>query len=179
MPTICTLTWSPVRLFLSGLPWMVSTTNCRKNLQLVMIIPIMYLEIEDGRHCLVINLSNQEVSLPTSVPNSVSLAPPPKHVQLENIFANSTYHDVFFDFDEPQMPSSAEPGTPMTSAVGAHKLVLSQWPYFQMMLESGFSEGGPGEKRIHVNETKAATFKLLLRYLYTESLPLDAQPTAT
>ncbi|KAF9326814.1 hypothetical protein BG006_009800 [Podila minutissima] len=145
-------------------------------LQYVMTIPITHLETEDRLYRLVINLSSQEVSLPTSPPNSVHPTPPPKNVQLEKIFTDCTYHDVFFVFDDPLTLSSTEPGTPTTSAVGAHKLVLSQWPYFQMTFKSGFSEGGPGEKRIQVKETKAATFKLLLRYLYTESLPQGAQP---
>lgn len=153
-----------------------------------MTIPERYLDIHDGdRYLLDITLSTQKVSVPTPpllvpppVPKPAPPAPPAlsaKDIYSEKLYADSTYHDVFFVFSESSIPSVTPQGTMISSTVGAHKLILSQWPYFQMMFESGFSEGGPGEKKIHVKDTKASTFKLLLRYLYTEKLPQDSQPT--
>ncbi|KAG0355361.1 hypothetical protein BG005_005732 [Podila minutissima] len=142
--------------------------------QFVMTIPLSYLDTySDGKYYLDINISSQEVSVPTPPP----LVAPPKDIFSEKLYADSTYHDVFFVFGGSSTPSTAQLGATTTSAIGAHKLILSQWPYFKMMFESGFSEGGPGEKKIHVKDSKAATFKLLLRYLYTERIPHDVQPT--
>lgn len=61
----------------------------------------------------------------------------------------------------------------------AHKLVLSQWPYFKAMFEGGFAEGGPGEQRINIQDTKMKTFELLLRFMYTGQLPDHLDPTIT
>lgn len=139
-----------------------------------MTIPLSYLDTySDGKYYLDINISSQEVSVPTPPP----LVAPPKDIFSEKLYADSTYHDVFFVIGGSSTPSTAQLGATTTSAIGAHKLILSQWPYFKMMFESGFSEGGPGEKKIHVKDSKAATFKLLLRYLYTERIPHDVQPT--
>ncbi|KAF9395904.1 hypothetical protein CPC16_006187 [Podila verticillata] len=60
--------------------------------------------------------------------------------------------------------------------LGAHRLVLTQWPYFRAVFDGGFTESSPGEKRIMINDVQADTFKLLLRFMYTGKLPLDAQP---
>lgn len=148
-----------------------------------MTIPLSYLDLyTDGNYYLDINISSQEVSVPTPPPLIPPPAPKPappepsaKDIYSEKLYADSAYHDVFFIFDGSSTPSAEQQGA-TTSIIGAHKLILSQWPYFQVMFESGFSEGGPGEKRIHVKDSKAATFKLLLRYLYTEKLPQDVQP---
>lgn len=151
-----------------------------------MTVPLNLLDVSsNGMIYLFTNLSRQEVFAPTpppvvrpQAPWSVPPPPSPKNLQLkelEMIFADSTYHDIFFVFDAPLTHSFSQHGAPTTSSIGTHKLVLSQCPYFQRMFESGFSQGGSGGKRIHAHDTKAATFKLLLWYLYTENHPHGAQ----
>ncbi|KAF9385847.1 hypothetical protein CPB97_004422 [Podila verticillata] len=61
----------------------------------------------------------------------------------------------------------------------AHRLILTQWPYFKTMFESGFEEGGPGEKRIRIKDTKISTFELLLRFMSTGRLAPSLMPTTT
>ncbi|KAG0015044.1 hypothetical protein BGZ81_000122, partial [Podila clonocystis] len=61
--------------------------------------------------------------------------------------------------------------------IGAHKLVLCQWPYFKSMFESGFKEGGAGNKEVRVRDTSPKAFHLLLRFIYTGNLPRNATPT--
>lgn len=61
----------------------------------------------------------------------------------------------------------------------AHKLVLLRWPYFRAMFESGFAEGGLGEKRIWIKDTKFKTFELLLRFMCTARLAQDFIPKTT
>ncbi|KAI9236323.1 MAG: hypothetical protein BYD32DRAFT_437535 [Podila humilis] len=157
----------------------VNLQNSSK-LQFVMTIPLSYLNhYQDGNYYLDINISSQEVSVPTPPPlvSPPAPLPSPKDVYSEKLYTDSTYHDVFFVFDGSSTSSDTQQGVTTTSTVGAHKLILAQWPYFSMMFESGFSEGGPGEKRIRVKDTKAPTFKLLLRYMYTEKLSEFSQPT--
>lgn len=77
-------------------------------------------------------------------------------------------------FEKLSIGSKATFGT--EAIVGAHRLVLTQWPYFRTMFEGGFAESSPGEKRIMITDVKADTFRLLLRFMYTGKLPLDAQP---
>ncbi|KAF9301598.1 hypothetical protein BGZ74_006509 [Mortierella antarctica] len=63
--------------------------------------------------------------------------------------------------------------------IGAHKLMLCQWPYFKAMFEGGFSEGGTGKKTIRIKDASPKAFHLLLRFMYTGKLPEDAKPTTT
>ncbi|KAF9414942.1 hypothetical protein BGZ94_000234 [Podila epigama] len=58
----------------------------------------------------------------------------------------------------------------------AHKLVLTQWPYFKLMFENDFAEGGSGHKKITIKDTSFAAFKVLLRYIYTEAIPVELRP---
>ncbi|KFH72914.1 hypothetical protein MVEG_00139 [Podila verticillata NRRL 6337] len=64
------------------------------------------------------------------------------------------------------------------STIGAHKLVLCQWPYFKAMLDGGFAEGGTGNKTIRIKDASPKAFHMLLRFMYTGKLPDDAQPTS-
>ncbi|KAG0028182.1 hypothetical protein BGZ81_004963 [Podila clonocystis] len=108
---------------------------------------------------------------------------------LENLYCDTTYGDVSFMFDSATNPLSARKapkkkgGKKPTKAqqkkmvLHAHKLVLSQWPYFKAMFEGGFAEGEPGVQRINILDTKLRTFKLLLRFLYTGQLPVHLGPT--
>ncbi|KAG0040700.1 hypothetical protein BGZ82_011238 [Podila clonocystis] len=68
-------------------------------------------------------------------------------------------HDVFFHFE-----------SDLATTVGAHKWVLSQWPYFKAMFESGFKEGGSGNKTIPIKDVKPSNFKHLLRFIYVGTL---------
>ncbi|KAG0080941.1 hypothetical protein BGZ92_000408 [Podila epicladia] len=155
-----------------------------KQSYLVMTIPLSYLDTYlDGKYYLDINISSQEVSVPTPpplfpppAPHPAPPYPSPKNIS-EKVYDDSTFHDVYFIFGGSSTSSAAQTGATTVSTIGAHKLILSQWPYFKMMFESGFSEGGPGEKKIQVKDSKAVTFKLLLQYLYTERIPQDVQPT--
>ncbi|KAG0075305.1 hypothetical protein BGZ93_010110 [Podila epicladia] len=62
------------------------------------------------------------------------------------------------------------------TSLKAHKLILTQWPYFNTMFESGFAESEPGEKEIRIKDTKISTFDLLLRFMYTGVLPKRLKP---
>jgi len=62
------------------------------------------------------------------------------------------------------------------NTIGAHKLMLCQWPYFKAMFEGGFSEGGPGNKTIRIKDASPKAFHLLLRFMYTGKLLDDAKP---
>lgn len=60
--------------------------------------------------------------------------------------------------------------------IKAYKLILAQWPYFKAMFKGGFAESGPGEKRIHIRDTKMKAFELLLRFMSTGRLDQDLMP---
>lgn len=55
---------------------------------------------------------------------------------------------------------------PKRVKVGAHKLVLSQWPYFKAMFEGGFAEGAPGVTRVVIKDAKVGPFICMLRFMY-------------
>lgn len=59
----------------------------------------------------------------------------------------------------------------------AHRALLAgRSDYFRTMLSSGFREGGAGAK-VDVEDTTAAAFRAVLRYLYTEAVDLEgAEP---
>ncbi|KAG0014657.1 hypothetical protein BGZ81_000347 [Podila clonocystis] len=78
---------------------------------------------------------------------------------MERCLNDYASHDVFFHFE-----------SDLVTAVGAHKWVLSQWPYFKAMFESGFKEGASGNKNIHIKDVKPSNFKFLLRFIYIGTL---------
>ncbi|KAF9380150.1 hypothetical protein CPB97_008532 [Podila verticillata] len=59
--------------------------------------------------------------------------------------------------------------------VGAHKMVLSHWPYFKKMIDA--KGGDPGKTRIYVRDVDWAAFRVLIRFLYTGRLPPSLEPT--
>lgn len=50
--------------------------------------------------------------------------------------------------------------------LGAHRFVLSQWPYFKIMFESRFKEGGLDAKTIRVKGVKPQTFQAMIQFMY-------------
>ncbi|KAG0080942.1 hypothetical protein BGZ92_000409 [Podila epicladia] len=58
--------------------------------------------------------------------------------------------------------------------VGAHKMVLSHWPFFIKMIEA--SDSDSSVMRLHINDMKQAVFRVLIRFLYTGRLPPDIEP---
>ncbi|KAG0337763.1 hypothetical protein BG000_004990 [Podila horticola] len=102
---------------------------------------------------------------------------------LEKLYCDTTYSDVLFIFDSAMNSPSAKKapkkkGRKKTAkpekkeaVLSAHKLVLTQWPYFKAMFEGGFTESGPGEQQIKIQDTKMKIFELLLRFMYTGQLP--------
>ncbi|KAF9416964.1 hypothetical protein BGZ94_010066 [Podila epigama] len=60
----------------------------------------------------------------------------------------------------------------------AHKMVLSYWPYFQAMFNSGFSEGAAGPIRVTIKDTSMATFKALLCFIYNGKVFEEDAPTS-
>ncbi|KAF9370663.1 hypothetical protein CPB97_002566 [Podila verticillata] len=108
---------------------------------------------------------------------------------LEKLSNDTTYGDVSFTFNnDTNSPSalavasgSRKKGRKKSAktqhqavSLKAHKLVLSQWPYFKAMFEGGFAESKPGEHQISIQDTRLKTFRLLLRFSYTGQL-LDNQ----
>ncbi|KAF9326817.1 hypothetical protein BG006_009803 [Podila minutissima] len=71
----------------------------------------------------------------------------------------------------------AQDSGPVT--IGAHKLVLCQWPYFKAMFESGFMESGAGNKEVRIKDASPNAFLQLLRFMYTGRLPEDSKPKTT
>ncbi|KAF9308515.1 hypothetical protein BG003_010987 [Podila horticola] len=61
------------------------------------------------------------------------------------------------------------------ATIGAHRFILSQWPYFKSMFESGFKEGGSGAKKpIRIKGVKPKSFQMIIQFIYMGTLP----PTA-
>ncbi|KAF9382708.1 hypothetical protein CPB97_006991, partial [Podila verticillata] len=106
--------------------------------------------------------------------------------------------DVFFTFDVGHGDSSGESiETPCTAeashkgdenrgmtqvdpdeAIGAHRLILCQWPYFKSILEGGFAESGPGEKRFVIRDVKQSAFQIMLKFMYIGRMPKDISTMA-
>ncbi|KAI8594564.1 hypothetical protein EDD21DRAFT_393382 [Dissophora ornata] len=63
-----------------------------------------------------------------------------------------------------------------TEIVGAHKVVLSHFEYFKTMFSSSFAEGGPGIKRIKIQDTDIFCFRLLIEFLYLGRLRRGTLP---
>ncbi|KAG0332325.1 hypothetical protein BG000_010115 [Podila horticola] len=96
-------------------------------------------------------------------------------VMMKNLYSDTLYRNVSFLFDDGT-------GTdldmePSRGTNGAHKLILAQWPYFKTMFESEFSESGPGTKQIRIRDTKAATFKKAIQFMYMGDLTKEDQLT--
>ncbi|KAG0355359.1 hypothetical protein BG005_005730 [Podila minutissima] len=159
---------------------------------------------KDGYYELLFFLSDQPVrSVPDpptqqKLPANTSVqVPAPESVLCEKLteklYRDSNNHDVFFVFSQSSDSrtresenegtdadtSGATQGTDTASEtiLGAHKLVLSQWPYFRTMFESGFAEGGVGSKNIRIRDTSPRAFQLLLCFMYTGKIPEDIKPT--
>ncbi|KAF9379766.1 hypothetical protein CPB97_008766 [Podila verticillata] len=59
------------------------------------------------------------------------------------------------------------------STLGAHRFVLSQWPYFKAMFESEFEEGCSGAKTIRVKGVRLRTFQIMIQFMYMGTLKSD------
>lgn len=162
------------------------------------------MELKGGYYELSFTLSDQPPSAAAIVQPSepVSTKPSVGHNLLEKLYNDTASQDVFFVFNnaaegvgdastgenvnnekpdttnESQEPSPASENASVgaETTLGAHKLVLSQWSYFKAMFEGGYAESGPGKKRILIKDVNVQTFQLLLRFMYTGTMPLDAQP---
>ncbi|KAG0034398.1 hypothetical protein BGZ81_004879 [Podila clonocystis] len=173
-------------------------------LNTIILLPQTQVELKEGYYELSFSLSDQPPSAAAAAQTSgpVSTKPSVGDSLLERLYNDTTSQDVFFVFSDTVEGAgdattgetvgdeklditngnratylvSDKPsfGTAMT--LGAHRLVLSQWPYFKAMFEGGYAESSPGEKRILIMDVNVQTFKLLLRFMYTGTLPLDAQP---
>ncbi|KAF9301601.1 hypothetical protein BGZ74_006512 [Mortierella antarctica] len=171
---------------------------------IAILLPQTQVELKDGFYELLFTLSDQPLSTATTAQTSepTSTKPSIGDSLLERLYNDTTNQDVLFVFsnvvegaenattgenfdDEKPDTTSGGQAPPLTvdtasvgteSTLGAHRLVLSQWPYFKTMFEGGFVESSPGEKRILIKDVNMQTFKLLLRFMYTGTLPLDAEP---
>lgn len=104
---------------------------------------------------------------PPSTGNELSILPESDYVQ-----AKEGPIEVCVKDQGVADPSSAKSSGQAESSghvkvLKAHKLILQRWPYFKRMFESGFAEGGSGEKQMRIKDTKIKTFKLLLRFMST------------
>ncbi|KAG0340570.1 hypothetical protein BG000_011698 [Podila horticola] len=94
-------------------------------------------------------------------------------LMMQNLFMDQSSADITFQFND------------LPDTMTAHKLILSQWPYFRTMFESEFAEGGPGQKEITVKEIKPGDFRHMIRYIYLGTLDVNAttlysdNPTST
>lgn len=145
---------------------------------------------KDDRYDVEFCISSRELTVP---PLTATLPLPTLgETILEKLYKDTTYGDVSFIFNNDKNP----PSTPAASSgskkkggkrsaktqhqvisLKAHKLVLSQWPYFKAMFEGGFAESAPGEQQISIQDTKLKTFKLLLLFLYTGQLLENQEPS--
>ncbi|KAF9414940.1 hypothetical protein BGZ94_000232, partial [Podila epigama] len=98
-----------------------------------------------------------------------------------NICHDTNYSDVTFVFpptegfklDKPSAAIGDKEKFFAGPTLVAHKVILAQWPYFKLMFESDFAEGGSGHRQVTIKDTSLAVFKVLLRYIYTETVPVD------
>ncbi|KAF9430857.1 hypothetical protein BGZ94_003030 [Podila epigama] len=114
---------------------------------------------------------------------------------LEEMYNEAKHCDVTFDFpdtsadiqrtsniteelecDQPSSTTDDKEDVVGKQTLVAHKAILIQWPYFRTMLESGFAEGGQRPTQITAKDTSIDTFKILLRYMYTVTIPEDMMP---
>ncbi|KAI9231948.1 MAG: hypothetical protein BYD32DRAFT_429556 [Podila humilis] len=55
--------------------------------------------------------------------------------------------------------------------IGAHKMILWQWPYFRTLLESAPAHKPFGPVTIRLRSTDADTLKIMIRFMYIQMLP--------
>ncbi|KAI9236324.1 MAG: hypothetical protein BYD32DRAFT_419004 [Podila humilis] len=78
--------------------------------------------------------------------------------------------------DEEESKEEEEKEDPVPERiVGAHKMVLSHWPFFKKMIDA--KGGGPDKTRIYVRDVDWIAFRVLIRFLYTGRLPPSLEPT--
>ncbi|KAF9387583.1 hypothetical protein CPB97_002364 [Podila verticillata] len=144
----------------------VDDVNKRKWIAFIAKLILQELPIKDGTCEVEICLSGDQHS---------ERNPKPAHPEamMRKLYDDTVYRDVSFLFDG-GTEVSMDPGRALD---GAHKLVLAQWPYFKTMFESEFSDGGEGPKQIRIKDTKAATFKRAIQFMYMGVLAKDDQPT--
>lgn len=65
-------------------------------------------------------------------------------------------------------------GSVSETTVGAHKMVLSHWPFFKKMIAAADSDSSV--MRLHISDMKREVFRVLIRFLYTGRLPLGMEP---
>jgi hypothetical protein len=87
---------------------------------------------------------------------------------MTKLYGNTKYQDISFAFGEASTGDEGEPS--QVIEIGAHKHVLAQWPYFRRMFESEFVEGDPGEQCILIKDVDPATFRVLIRIIYTNKI---------
>ncbi|KAG0352924.1 hypothetical protein BG005_007709 [Podila minutissima] len=104
------------------------------------------------------------------------------NVLMDRYFRDKASHDVFFRcddessdddskdlYDSDDSKHTANPAE--ASILGAHRFIMSQWPYFKTMFEGGFEEGGSGSKKtIRVKGVKPKTFQPMLQFMYMGTL---------
>ncbi|KAF9369105.1 hypothetical protein CPC16_004764 [Podila verticillata] len=139
------------------------------------------------------------ISAKNSTTAPVSSEPMYTSVLMDRYYRNKESHDVFFscevgsfvnsdnsqnnkgqnDNDQNHIAKSNidlenEAVKPVeASTLGAHRFVLSQWPYFKAMFESEFEEGGSGAKMIRVKEVRMRTFQIMIQFMYMGTLKSD------
>ncbi|KAG0096982.1 hypothetical protein BGZ93_003691 [Podila epicladia] len=87
---------------------------------------------------------------------------------MKKLYDDAAYQDVSFIFNSAGIDLEDPPT--QTMKIGAHKLVLTQWPYFKSMFEGGFAESGDGAKQIKIEDIKPATFRLMIKLMYFGNL---------
>ncbi|KAF9301602.1 hypothetical protein BGZ74_006513 [Mortierella antarctica] len=65
-------------------------------------------------------------------------------------------------------------GSVSETTVGAHKMVLSHWPFFKKMIKAADSDSSV--MRLHISDMKQEVFRVLIRFLYTGRLPPGMEP---
>ncbi|KAF9023766.1 hypothetical protein BGZ52_012159 [Haplosporangium bisporale] len=139
------------------------------------------------------------ISAKNSTTAPVSSEPMYTSVLMDRYYRNKESHDVFFscevgsfvnsdnsqnnkgqnDNDQNHIAKSNidlenEAVKPVeASTLGAHRFVLSQWPYFKAMFESEFEEGDSGAKTIRVKGVRMRTFQIMIQFMYMGTLKSD------
>ncbi|KAF9387584.1 hypothetical protein CPB97_002365 [Podila verticillata] len=118
-----------------------------------------------------------EVEICLSGDDPLELNPKRSHaeVMMTKLYYDTKYQDISFALSEASTDDEAEPS--QVIEIGAHKHVLTQWPYFRAMFEGGFSESGVDVKQVKIKDINPTTFKRLLRHMYLGDLEKENQPT--
>ncbi|KAG0093582.1 hypothetical protein BGZ93_007825 [Podila epicladia] len=103
-------------------------------------------------------------------------------VLMDRYFRDNASHDVFFRCDDGPSDDNSKnlcdnddrentANRANRSILGAHRFILSQWPYFKTMFESGFEEGSSGSKNtIRVKDVKSKTLRMMFQFMYMGTL---------